>query len=132
MRIVLASLLVNDQDKALEFYTSVLGFVKKHDVVIGESRWVTVVSPEAPDGVELALEPVGFLPSKQHQDSLYEAGTPAMTFASDDLAAEYTRLKACGVVFRDEPEGTAPMTALVFEDSCGNLIRLRQTGHLLI
>jgi predicted enzyme related to lactoylglutathione lyase len=128
MRIVFTSILVNDQEQALKFYTEVLGFVKKRDIPIGESRWITVASPEGPQGIELVFEPIGFLPGKTYQDSLYEAGTPATAFASSDLDAEYTRLVKRGVVFRDAPESIEPDTLLLFEDTCGNLISLFQAG----
>ena len=126
MRIKLASVMVDDQDEALKFYTEILGFVKKTEIPMGESRWLTVVSADAPDGTQLVLEPMGFLPSKTFQKSLFEAGTPAMAFASDDIQAEYQRLKALGVVFRGEPERTGPVTSVLFEDTCGNLINLYQ------
>ena len=132
MRIVLTSVLVDDQDKALRFYTEVLGFVKKRDIPIGESRWLTVVSPGGPEGIEMVLEPVGFLAARNYQDSLFAADTPAIAFASDDIQAEYTRLKELGVSFRGEPESRGPVTSVLFEDTCGNLINLFQAGGSVI
>jgi catechol 2,3-dioxygenase-like lactoylglutathione lyase family enzyme len=128
MKIVLTSLLVDDQEKALKFYTEVLGFVKKRDIPIGESRWLTVVSPEGPEGIEMVLEPTSFPPSASYQFSLLSGGTPAMAFASDDIQAEYSRLKGLGVAFRGEPESRGPIVSVLFEDTCGNLINLFQAG----
>ena len=126
MKIVLTSLLVDDQKKALKFYTEVLGFVKKREIPIGESTWLTVVSAEGPEGIELVLEPVGFLSGKTYQSSLFEAGTPAVAFASDDIHAEYERLRDLGVTFRGEPVSAGPVTSVLFEDTCGNLVNLYQ------
>jgi len=124
MRIQLAAVLVDDQDKALKFYTEVLGFVKKREIPIGGSTWVTVVSPDGPEDIELALEPMGFLPAKVYQKSLFEAGSPAIAFASDDIQAECERLKELGVTFRGELESAEPVTSVLFEDTCGNFISL--------
>ena len=124
MKIQLATVIVDDQDKALKFYTEVLGFMKKAEMPIGGSTWVTVASPDAPESIELALEPSGFLPSKAYQKSLFEAGSPAISIATDDFQAEYERLKALGVTFRGELSSAEPMTSTLFEDTCGNLIRL--------
>ena len=128
MRIVLASLLVDDQEKALKFYTEVLGFVKKRDIPMGESRWLTVVSPQGPEGVEMVLEPTGFAPAATYQLSLFLGGTPAIAFASDDIQAEYSRLKELGVTFRGEPQRNGPVLSVLFEDTCGNLVNLFQAG----
>ena len=126
MRINLASVIVDDQEKALKFYTEKLGFVKKTDMPIGEYRWITVTSPDGPDGVELVLEPMGFPPAREYQKALYEAGIPITAFLSDDLQKEYSMLKARGVVFRSEPQAMGSITSVLFEDTCGNLINLVQ------
>ncbi|REJ32692.1 MAG: glyoxalase [Bacillota bacterium] len=101
MRIKLTSLFVDDQDKALKFYTEVLGFLKKNDFPVGEARWITVVSPEEPDGVELALEPNDNPAARAYQKAIYDQGIPAAVFFVEDLQAEYDRLKKLGVVFCD-------------------------------
>lgn len=126
MQIKLASLMVDDQDKALRFYTGMLGFEKKSDVPVGEYRWITVSSPDGVEGVELALEPAAFPPARAYQNALFEAGIPATAFMTDDIAGEFARLKARGVVFRGEPAAMGPITAVLFEDTCGNLISLVQ------
>jgi catechol 2,3-dioxygenase-like lactoylglutathione lyase family enzyme len=126
MRIALSSIMVDDQDKALAFYTSKLGFAKKTDIPMGPFRWLTVVSPEGVDGVELVLEPLGFPPSRDYQRALFDAGIPQTAFLSSDIAQEYRRLSALGVKFRGEPTAIGPITAVLFEDTCGNLINLVQ------
>lgn len=126
MRIGLASVMVNDQDRALDFYTRVLGFVKRADISMGSYRWLTVISPEGTDEVELLLEPMGFQPAKEYQAALFAAGIPATAFFTTDIQAEYGRLKELGVVFRGEPKSMGPATSVVFEDTCGNLINLVQ------
>jgi catechol 2,3-dioxygenase-like lactoylglutathione lyase family enzyme len=126
MQIKLASVPVEDQDRALRFYTSVLGFVKKNDVPMGPFRWVTVASPEGVEGVELVLEPMGFPPARDYQKALFEAGIPATAFITNDVHGEYRRLKERGVRFRGEPQRMGPITSVVFEDTCGNLINLVQ------
>jgi len=126
MKISLTSVMVEDQDKALRFYTEVLGFVKKKDLPLGEFRWLTVVSPEGPDDVELLLEPTGFPASKTYQKALFEAGIPLATFAVTDIQKECERMKALGVVFSLEPTRMGPVTAAVFEDTCGNRIQIYQ------
>ena len=126
MQITLTSVMVEDQDQALRFYTTVLGFEKKHDIPMGEFRWLTVSSPEGAAGVELVLEPMGFPPARVYQKALFEAGIPATSFISKDIAAEYQRLKALGVRFRGEPVNMGPITTVLFEDGCGNLINLVQ------
>jgi catechol 2,3-dioxygenase-like lactoylglutathione lyase family enzyme len=118
--------MVDDQDKALKFYTEVLGFVKKTEIPIGEYRWLTVVSPAGSEDVELVLEPIGFAPARQYQNALFEAGIPLTAFATDDINAEYRRLKELGVAFRGEPQQMGTVTAVLFEDTCGNLINLYQ------
>ena len=126
MKITLASITVDDQDKALRFYTNQLGFEKKHDIPMGPYRWLTVTSPEGMAGVELVLEPLAFPPSKTYQQALFEAGIPATAFISADIDGEYRRLKERGVTFRGEPKNMGPFTAVLFEDGCGNLINLVQ------
>ena len=127
MRINLSSVMVDDQAKALAFYTEKLGFVKKVDIPVGEeTRWLTVVSPEGGDDVELVLEPLGFPPAKIYQKALFDAGIPVTSFASKDIKAEYARLKDRGVVFRGELQFMGPVTMAIFEDTCGNLIQLAQ------
>jgi catechol 2,3-dioxygenase-like lactoylglutathione lyase family enzyme len=126
MKIKLTSVMVDDQDKALKFYTEVLGFVKKNDIPMGEARWLTVVSPEEPDGVELLLEPMGFPPAKTYQKALFEAGIPSTSFAIDDIQKEYERMQKLGVVFKTAPTKMGPVTVAVFEDNCGNLIQMAQ------
>ncbi len=127
--IKLTSVIVNDQARALTFYTEMLGFVLKQDIPMGDARWLTVVSPADPDGVHLLLEPTGFEFSKTYQKALYEAGVPLTAFAVDDVPAEYQRLMALGVTFRGEPTtGPGPATATL-DDTCGNLIQLFQVGQ---
>jgi catechol 2,3-dioxygenase-like lactoylglutathione lyase family enzyme len=126
MQITLVSIMVEDQDRALRFYTTILGFEKKNDIPMGEFRWLTVSSPEGVAGVELVLEPMGFPPARVYQKALFEAGIPATAFISNDIAAEYKRLKELGVTFRGEPVRMGPVTVVLFEDTCGNLINLVQ------
>jgi len=126
MKIILTSVMVDNQDKALKFYTEVLGFVKKNDIPLGEDRWLTVVSPEGPDDVELLLEPMGFPPARTYQKALFEAGIPLTSFAIDDIQKEYERMKKLGVVFKTAPTKMGPVTIAVFEDTCGNLIQMAQ------
>ncbi|GGV44262.1 VOC family protein [Streptomyces griseoflavus] len=125
MRIHLTSVFVDDQAEALRFYTEVLGFVKKHDVPLGEEdRWLTVVSPEQPAGTELLLEPSGHPAAKAYRDALVGDGIPLAQFAVDDVAAEYARLRDLGVRFTQEPVEMGPVTTAVFDDTCGNLIQI--------
>ncbi len=124
MRIKLTSVLVTDQEKALKFYTEVLGFLKKVDVPIGEARWLTVVSPERPDEPELLLEPMGFAPARTYQKALFDAGIPLTAFAVEDIHKEHERMTKLGVVFRTKPTKMGPVTIAVFEDTCGNFIQL--------
>jgi len=126
MQIKLASVKVDNQDNALRFYTSILGFVKKEDITMGQFRWLTVTSPEGVEGVELVLEPMGFSPAQAYQKALFDAGIPATAFFTSDIDAEYRRLKELGVSFRGEPTRMGPITAVLFEDTCGNLINLVQ------
>ncbi|MEW2589281.1 VOC family protein [Micromonospora aurantiaca] len=126
MRINLTSVYVDDQDKALRFYTEVLGFVKKTDVPTGEYRWLTVVSPDAPDGVELLLEPDAHPAAKAFKEALAGDGIPLTQFAVDDVAAEHDRLRSLGVLFTQDPVDMGPVTTAVFDDTCGNLIQIAQ------
>ncbi|MBZ5516233.1 MAG: VOC family protein [Acidobacteriia bacterium] len=126
MQIRLASIPVEDQEKALHFYTTVVGFVKKADIRRGEFRWLTVTSPEGAEGVELVLEPLGFPPARTYQKALFDAGIPATAFLTNDIQSEYRRLKDRGVKFRGEPTSMGPVTVVMFEDTCGNLINLFQ------
>ena len=126
MRIRLASIMVEQQDHALRFYTEVLGFRKKHDIPVGEYRWITVVSPEGPDELELALEPNANPAGKAFQTAMFEQNIPLTAFEVSDIAAEHARLKAQGVVFTQEPTPAGPVTIAVFSDTCGNLIQLYQ------
>ncbi len=127
MKIVLSSVLVDDQDRALHFYTDVLGFIEKQNFPVGEFRWLTVVSPDAPDGTQLVLEPNDNPVARTYQKALFDEGIPLAAFAVDDIQAEYDRLKRLGVAFRGElaSEGPGPAMA-VFEDTCGNLIQIFQ------
>lgn len=129
MHINLSSVMVDDQEKALKFYTEVLGFVKKTDMPIGEYRWLTVTSPDAPGGIELVLEPMGFPPARDYQKALFQAGIPLTAFLSDDIQKEYQELKKRGVVFRSEPQAMGAITSVLFEDTCGNLINLVQPAQ---
>jgi len=126
MQIALTSVMVDDQEKALKFYTEVLRFLKKRDIPLGTDRWLTVVSPEGPGEVELLLEPMGFAPARTYQKALFDAGIPATMFAVADIHSEYERMKARGVAFRQEPAKAGAVTVAVFEDTCGNLIQLVQ------
>jgi catechol 2,3-dioxygenase-like lactoylglutathione lyase family enzyme len=125
MKIRLTSVFVDDQAKALRFYTEILGFVKKHDVPVGEKdRWLTVVSPDEPGGIELLLEPAGHPAVKTYRDTLVEDGIPLAQFAVEDVNAEYERLRDLGVRFTQEPLEMGPVTTAVFDDTCGNLIQI--------
>ncbi|MGE5703309.1 MAG: VOC family protein [Clostridia bacterium] len=126
MKIKLASIFVDDQDKALRFYTEILGFVKKTEIPMGNVKWLTVVSPEAPDEVELVLEPNGHSAAKTFQKALFDEGIPFTAFSVDDLQKEYERLVAAGVVFRSKPTHAGNVSLAVFEDTCGNLIQIFQ------
>jgi catechol 2,3-dioxygenase-like lactoylglutathione lyase family enzyme len=124
VRINLASVLVDDQDNALRFYTEILGFVKKTEVPLGEARWLTVVSPEEPDGTELVLEPDGHPAVRPFKQALVDDGIPYTSFAVDDVKAEYERLRALGVRFTQEPLETPSVATAVLDDTCGNLIQI--------
>lgn len=124
MRIHLASILVDDQDKALRFYTEVLGFRKKTEVPLGEARWLTVVSSEDPDGTELVLEPDGHPAVKPFKEALASDGIPFTSFAVGDVYREFERLRRLGVRFTQEPAEMGPVVTAVFDDTCGNLIQI--------
>jgi catechol 2,3-dioxygenase-like lactoylglutathione lyase family enzyme len=124
VRINLTSVLVDDQEKALRFYTEVLGFVKKTEIPMGEHRWLTVVSPEDPDGVELVLEPDGHPAVRPFKEALVADGIPFTSFAVADVDAEFARLKGLGVAFTQEPLRMGPVTTAVFDDTCGNLVQI--------
>lgn len=126
MKIVVTSVPVEDQDRALDFYTNILGFIKKTEVPLGEHKWLTVVSPQEQSGVELLLEPMAFEPAKQYQNSLKEAGIPWTSFAVDDVKAEYERLIALGVEFSITPREAGSVKIAVLDDTCGNYIQLMQ------
>ena len=126
MQIKYASVMVGDQERAELFYTNVLGFRKVADVPVGEYRWLTVTSPDGPEGVELLLEPMAFPPARDYQKALFDAGIPAAAFVTDDIRGDFARLKSAGVVFRGEPVDMGTVTAVAFEDTCGNLIQLVQ------
>jgi catechol 2,3-dioxygenase-like lactoylglutathione lyase family enzyme len=124
IKIILTSVFVNDQDKALKFYTETLGFVKKTEFPAGKFKWLTVVSPDNLNGVELTLEPNDNPLSSTFQKGLFESGIPATAFGVDDIQKEYERMKDLGVVFKTKPTKMGPVTIAVFEDTCGNLIQL--------
>jgi catechol 2,3-dioxygenase-like lactoylglutathione lyase family enzyme len=127
MRITITSVLVDDQDTALAFYTDVLGFVTKNDVPLGEARWLTVVSPEDPEGVELLLEPSAHPAVGPFKEALVNDGIPFTSFAVEDVQAEYERLRGLGVTFTQPPTQMGPVMTAVFDDTCGNLIQIAAT-----
>lgn len=127
LRITLTSVMVDDQEKALKFYTDILGFVKKRNIPMGEARWLTVVSPEGPQDVELLLEPMGFAPARTFQKALYEAGIPLTAFAVSNIEEEHERLAGLGVVFKSGPLKVGPTLVAMFDDTCGNLIQIFQS-----
>ena len=126
MQIKLTSVFVDDQDKALKFYTEVLGFVKKFDFPVGQFKWLTVVSPEEPDGTELLLEPNDNPAASAFQEAIFRQGLPATSFVVEDIQKEYERMKNLDVMFSMEPTKTGPATVAVFDDTCGNLIQIYQ------
>ncbi len=128
LKIHLTSVLVDDQEKALRFYTDVLGFVKKTEIPLGEFRWLTVVSAGDPDGTELVLEPDAHPAARPFKDALVRDGIPFTSFAVDDVPQEYERLRALGVRFTQEPLAMGPVTTAVFDDTCGNLIQIAATN----
>src|SRR5262245_29301527 len=126
MRINLTSILVDDQEKALRFYTDVLGFEKKTEIPLGQARWLTVVSPDDPDGTELVLEPDAHPAAKPFKAALVRDGIPFTSFAVDDVQREFERLAVLGVQFTREPTQMGAVTTAVFDDTCGNLIQIAQ------
>jgi catechol 2,3-dioxygenase-like lactoylglutathione lyase family enzyme len=126
LRIVLTSIFVPDQDHALRFYTEVLGFVKKTEFPVGPDRWLTVASPEQPDGVELSLEPDGHPAVRPFKEALLRDGIPVTSFAVTDVRAECDRLRSLGVEIVQEPTEMGPVTTAVLDDTCGNLIQIAQ------
>jgi catechol 2,3-dioxygenase-like lactoylglutathione lyase family enzyme len=126
MRIYVTSVFVEDQKKALEFYTNTLGFKKKTDIDLGGASWLTVVSPEQPDGTELLLEPSDHPAVKPYKNALVEDGIPAASFAVDDVQAEFDRLESNGVKFTQKPTEMGNVTTAVFDDTCGNLLQIVQ------
>jgi catechol 2,3-dioxygenase-like lactoylglutathione lyase family enzyme len=124
MKINLASVHVDDQDRALTFYTEKLGFLKKTEQPIGDAKWITVVSPEEPDGVELVLEPSDHPAAKPYMEALVADGIPITSFAVADVQAEYERLSALGVTFVQAPTVMGPVTTAIFDDTCGNLVQI--------
>ena len=127
MRITHTSVFVSDQARAEKFYTESLGFVKKQDVPVGEYRWLTVVSPDDPDGTELLLEPNDNPVSQAYQKGIFEQSIPAASFGVSDIRAEHERLKSLGVAFAMEPTEVAGVTIARFDDTCGNLIQIVET-----
>jgi catechol 2,3-dioxygenase-like lactoylglutathione lyase family enzyme len=121
----MTSMMVDDQDAALAFYTEVLGFTVKHDIPMGEVRWITVVSPENPEGTELVLEPDGHPAAKPFKEALVADGIPFTAFEVDDVHAEYERLAGLGVTFTQPPTDMGPVTTAVLDDTCGNLIQIQ-------
>jgi len=118
--------MVEDQERALRFYTDILGFRKVVDLPVGDYRWLTVTSPDGPEGVELVLEPMAFPPAREYQQALFDAGIPATAFVTSDIRGDLERLKSAGVVFRGESLDVGTAVAVAFEDTCGNLIQLVQ------
>lgn len=126
MRILLKSVIVRDQEHALRFYTEILGFVKKTEIPAGDYKWLTVVSPEEPDGAQLVLEPNAHPASAAYQKALFEGGTPLTSFAVDDVQGEFERLKGLGVTFTMEPTDVGTAIIAVFDDTCGNFVQIYQ------
>ena len=126
MQIKFTSIMVQDQDQALRFYTEILGFKKMADIPMGQSRWLTVTAPDGIEGVELVLEPISFPPARIYQKALFEAGRPALAITTSDIEGDYRRLQEGGVIFRGQPQNMGLISAVTFEDTCGNLINLVQ------
>ena len=126
MKIRLNSVYVSDQEKALKFYTEVLGFVKKNDIPMGKFRWLTVVSPDEPNGTELVLEPDENPAAKTFKKSIFDQGIPLTAFQVDDIEKEYARMKELGVAFKKPPTNMGPVTLAMFDDTCGNYIQIYQ------
>jgi len=129
MQLKFLSVMVGDQEAALRFYTTVLGFEKMADIPMGEFRWLTVTSPEGVEGVELVLEPTSFPPARVYQKALFDAGIPAIALTTTDIHGDHERLRRLGVVFRGEPKDMGLITAVTFEDTCGNLVHLVQPAE---
>ena len=129
MQIKLVSVMVDDQDRAFRFYTTILGFEPCADIPMGPYRWLTLSSPDGVFGVELVLEPMSFPPARVYQQALYEAEIPATSFITDDIQKEYARLRSLGVTFMSEPKNLGPVTVATFDDTCGNLISLAQPNR---
>ena len=129
MRIRLTSVMVDDQEKALRFYTDILGFKRKNDIPVGEYRWITVTSPEASDDLELALEPNANPAARTFQEAMFKQGIPLAAFEVSDLAGEFSRLSATGVAFTKPPTPAGPVSLAIFADTCGNLIQLYQRSR---
>ncbi|AYB44139.1 VOC family protein [Paenibacillus lautus] len=126
MKIIVTSIFVQDQDRALEFYSEKLGFIKKEDIPVGEFRWITLVSPDVQDGTELLLEPNAHPAAKEYQKKIFAEGIPATMFGVEDIRKEYDRLREKGVQFTMEPTKMGELTIAVFDDTCGNLIQIVQ------
>ncbi|WP_411551472.1 VOC family protein [Paenibacillus lautus] len=126
MKIIVTSIFVQDQDRALEFYSEKLGFIKKEDIPVGEFRWITLVSPDVQDGTELLLEPNAHPAAKEYQKKIFAEGIPATMFGVEDIRKEYDRLRGKGVQFTMEPTKMGELTIAVFDDTCGNLIQIVQ------
>jgi catechol 2,3-dioxygenase-like lactoylglutathione lyase family enzyme len=126
MQLKFLSVMVNDQDNALRFYTEKLGFLKMADIPMDETRWLTVISPDGIEGVELVLEPMNFQPAMEYQKALFDAGIPALALITHDIQTDYSTLKTYGVLFRGEPKNMDLISSVLFEDTCGNLINLVQ------
>jgi predicted enzyme related to lactoylglutathione lyase len=130
MKIITTGVFVNDQDKALQFYTEILGFVKKRDISAGQYRWLTVVSPDDQNGTELVLEPNDNPAAKTYQKAIFEQGIPAKQFGVSDVRAEHERLKELGVKFTMDPTKVMEnVTIAIFDDTCGNLIQIQRTAQ---
>ena len=128
MKIKLCGIVVDDQQKALDFYTGTLGFLKSEDIPVGEFRWITVKSPEGGE-TELSLEPNANPAAKTFQEAMFEQGIPATAFEVDDIQGEFQRLSDLGVVFTSEPTDAGPVTLAIFADTCGNLIQIYQPAE---
>ena len=126
MQLKFMSVMVRDQEAALAFYTGTLGFVRMADIPLGAYRWLTVVSPDGIEGVELVLKPMGFAPARDYQKALFDAGIPAIALITSDVQTDYNRLKKLGIIFRGELQRMGLITTALFEDTCGNLINLAQ------
>jgi catechol 2,3-dioxygenase-like lactoylglutathione lyase family enzyme len=126
MQLKFLSLMVDNQDKALRFYTTLLGFKKMADLPMGQLRWLTIISPDGIDGVELVLEPISFPWAQKYQKDRFDAGMPAISLITNNIQADHNRLKKLGVICRGEPKNLGLITSVLFEDTCGNLINLVQ------